>query len=82
MALVRVEIKTGNKVRRKNMGRALAEKSDNVKILDGEPTHARNGNPLPTTTAAGRRVKPQTSVAEAAKKKSAAEAAGDNPKEN
>ena len=36
MALVRVRIRVGNKVRVKNMGRALAEASDNVEILEGE----------------------------------------------
>jgi hypothetical protein len=79
MALVRVRIKSGNKVRLKNMGRALAEASDNVEILEGEPTHKRDGSLLPMTFESGRPLKPQTSVAdEAAKKKPAAEAAGDD----
>lgn len=82
MSLVRVRIKTGNKVRVKNMGRALAEASDNVEILEGEPTRKGDGTLLGTTFESGRPVKPQTSVAdEAAKKKPAAEAAGDDTKE-
>ena len=80
--LVRVRIKTGNKVRVKNMGRALAEASDNVEILEGEPTRSRGGDLLATTFESGRPLKPHTSVAdEAAKKKPAAEAAGDDTPE-
>lgn len=76
--LVRVRIKNGNKFRRKNMGRTLAEAADNVEILDDEPTHRGDGTPLGETTDSGRAVKPQTSVAdEAAKKKPAAEPGDD-----
>lgn len=78
MALVRARIKSGNKVRVKNMGRALAEASDNVEILDGEPTHKRDGSPLGIAFESGRPVKPHTSVAdEAAKKKPATESGDD-----
>lgn len=82
MALVRVRIKSGNKVRLKNMGRALAEASSNVEVLEGEPTHGRDGSPLAETFESGRPLKPQTSVAEeAAKKEPAAESGDDTPKE-
>lgn len=69
MALVRVRIRNGNKYRRKNMGRALAEMADNVEILEGEPTHRGDGRPLPETTDRGRRPKPVTTVASEAAKK-------------
>ena len=75
MALVRVRIRVGNKVRVKNMGRALAEASDNVEILEGEPTHARSGALLPETTASGRTPKPPTTVDEQAAKKATARSA-------
>lgn len=82
MALVRARIRSGNKVRVKNMGRALAEASDNVEILEGEPTHKRDGTPLGITFESGRPLKPQTSVAqEAAKNKAVTASAGDK-KEN
>lgn len=80
MALVRVRIKSGNKVRLKNMGRAHAEKSDNVEILEGEPTHARNGAPLPETTESGRLPKPPTTVDDEADKKATARSASTEDK--
>jgi hypothetical protein len=59
MELVRVRIKNGNKYRRKNMGRTLAEASDNVEILEDEPTHRPDGTPLPETTDSGRPRRPR-----------------------
>ena len=80
--LVRVRIKTGNKVRLKNMGRALAEASDNVEILEGEPTHRGDGSLLGTTFESGRPVKPSTTVDEqAADKKATARSASTENKE-
>lgn len=79
--LVRVRIKSGNKVRLKNMGRSLAEKSDNVEILEGEPTRRGDGSLLPTTYESGRALKPQTTVAEAAAKKKAASPAASTAEE-
>lgn len=69
--LVRVRIKSGNKVRQKNMSRALAEAADNVEILEGEPTHKRDGSPLPITFDSGRPIKPTTTVSNEAAKKAA-----------
>lgn len=79
--LVRVRIKSGNKVRLRNMGRALAEASD-VEILEGEPTRQGDGRLLPETTESGRPPKPPTTVADqATAKKAAAVAATDTAKE-
>lgn len=83
MALVRARIKTGNKVRVKNMGRALAEASDNVEILEGEPTH-KNGRPLGETFESGRPVVTEAPAAvepAAVKKKATARSASDENKE-
>ena len=65
----------------KNMGRTLAESSDDVTILD-EPTHYGDGRLRPATREGGRRRKPKTTVAEkATAKKAAAVAATDTAKE-
>lgn len=79
--LVRVRIKTGNRVRLKNMGRSLAESSSNVEILEGEPTRRGDGSLLPETYESGRPLKPQVSVAEAAAKKQASAPAASKAEE-
>lgn len=79
--LVRARIKTGNKVRIRNMGRALAEASG-AEVLEGEPTRRGDGRLLGETTESGRTPKPQTTVAtEATAKKAAAVAATNTAKE-
>lgn len=75
--LVRVRIKSGNRVRIKNMGRAHAEASDNVEILAGEPVRRGDGSLLGETFGSGRPVKPTTTVSNEAAKKKAAPAASD-----
>lgn len=79
--LVRVRIKNGNKARLRNMGRALAEASDNVEILEGEPTHRGDGRPLRETTESGRVPKPHTSVADQVAAKKAVTKSADDQKE-
>jgi hypothetical protein len=82
MELVRVRIKTGNKVRLKNMGRTHAEASDNVEILEGEPTHKGDGSLLPITFESGRPLKPLTTVSAEAEKKATSRSASTTEKEN
>lgn len=57
----------------KNMGRAHAESTEGVEILDGEPTKTASGRLLPTTREGGRRRLPRTTVAKKAAAKKAAE---------
>lgn len=64
----------------KNVGRAYAETTDGVEVLDDEPTTNRDGSLRPTTRAGGRPVKPRTTVddqATAKKKTAAGSAAAD-----
>lgn len=63
----------------KNLGRAYAESTDGVEILD-EPVRNRDGSPRAETRAGGRQAKPKTTVAKkAAAKKARAKKAPDKP---
>lgn len=65
----------------KNMGRALAESSEGVVILD-EPTASPDGSKRATTRRGGRRTKPQTTVAKKAAEKKAVTSADDTKEQS
>jgi hypothetical protein len=64
----------------KNLGRAFAESTEGVEILD-EPTTNPDGTLRSTTRAGGRRVKPKTTVAKQAAEKKAAPGPASTPEE-
>ncbi len=64
----------------KNMGRVLAEASEDVTVLD-EPTHNGDGSPRRETRKGGRPAKKKTTVAEQAAAKKAVTESADDKKE-
>lgn len=64
-----VRVRVGD--REFNVGRTFAE-SNKLDVLKDEPTHLDDGSLRPETARDGRPLKPKTSVADAAEKKTAA----------